>query len=434
MSPQIALLLCIFFIFSLFIISNRHQLRFPAPLWIPLIWVLIMASRPVSLWLNLGISSVSREAYLEGSPFDRTIYIIIIAIGLLILTRRKIAWANFLQANKWIIFLYIYCGISILWSDYQYTSLKRLIKDCGNLVMILVILSEPDPLEALRLIMRRCAYVLIPLSILLINYYPSLGRDYHIHTGEMMVLGVTTHKNALGGLCFISFLFLFSNLHTMLHNRTTSLDKKDVFVHVILLLLISWLLKLSNSVTPLLCLILSTSLFILIGLPIIRRNIKYVGIYAFIFVLCFIILQYVFNLAEVIIAGVGRDITLTGRTQVWHELINIGTDPLIGTGYDSFWLADISAKFQEKWHLNQAHNGYLEIYLNLGFIGLFFLTNVIVSAYRKSKLELISRFENGRFMTAFLFTVLTYNITEGIFMGLSLVWFCFLFIALTYPK
>ena len=42
--------------------------------------------------------------------------------------------------------------------------------------MILVILSEEDPANAIRTVFVRCAYVLIPLSILFIKYYPEVRR------------------------------------------------------------------------------------------------------------------------------------------------------------------------------------------------------------------------------------------------------------------
>jgi exopolysaccharide production protein ExoQ len=42
--------------------------------------------------------------------------------------------------------------------------------------MALVLLTEPDPEEALVRMMKRSAYVLLPVSVLFIKYYPELGR------------------------------------------------------------------------------------------------------------------------------------------------------------------------------------------------------------------------------------------------------------------
>jgi O-antigen ligase len=85
-------------------------------------------------------------------------------------------------------------------------------------------------------------------------------------------------------------------------------------------------------------------------------------------------------------------------------------------------------------HPNQAHNGYLETYLNLGVLGLCLLVGVIVSAYRKIKQELELNFEFGIFRLTLLIIVLLSNITEASFKGLSLMWFVFLLIGMEVPR
>ena len=42
--------------------------------------------------------------------------------------------------------------------------------------MALIVLTEPDPEEALIRLMKRCAYVVVPVSILFIKYYPRFGK------------------------------------------------------------------------------------------------------------------------------------------------------------------------------------------------------------------------------------------------------------------
>jgi O-antigen ligase len=79
---------------------------------------------------------------------------------------------------------------------------------------------------------------------------------------------------------------------------------------------------------------------------------------------------------------VGRDTTLTGRTNLWAELLREPINPLLGTGYQSFWPGPRTEYFWAKYsfHPNQAHNGYLETYLNGGFLGVCLLVAMIVSA------------------------------------------------------
>ena len=50
--------------------------------------------------------------------------------------------------------------------------------------MALIILSEAKPSAAVSSVLRRCAFVLLPLSIVFIKYFPWLGRGYSDWTGQ----------------------------------------------------------------------------------------------------------------------------------------------------------------------------------------------------------------------------------------------------------
>ena len=66
----------------------------------------------------------------------------------------------------------------------------------------LVILTELDPITAFRTIFVRVSYLLFPLSIVFIKYFPGIGRQ-SAHSGENMFTGVTTQKNSLGEMVFV---------------------------------------------------------------------------------------------------------------------------------------------------------------------------------------------------------------------------------------
>ena len=80
----------------------------------------------------------------------------------------------------------LFALLSVLWSDFPLVALKRWFRDLGNYLVILVVLSDPRPLEAVRALLRRLCYLLIPLSILLVKYYLplvellALDRRYRI--------------------------------------------------------------------------------------------------------------------------------------------------------------------------------------------------------------------------------------------------------------
>src|SRR5262249_21942731 len=124
----------------------------------------------------------------------------------------------------------------------------------GNYMIVLVVLSDPHPLEAVSTFLRRLSYVLISLSILLIKYYPSLGMQYSYWTGSPMYVGPTTSKNILGVVCLASGLFFFWDTVTRWSERKDRRTKGILFVNVGFLLASIWLLRLADSVTSRVCL------------------------------------------------------------------------------------------------------------------------------------------------------------------------------------
>ena len=133
----------------------------------------------------------------------------------------------------------------------------------------------------------------------------------------------------------------------------------------------------------------------------------------------------------------GRDTTLTGRTELWEDILNIASDhPILGVGYGSFWIGDLGNDLWERhiWRPTQGHNGYLDVYVELGIVGVFFLLLIIISSFRQIIRTLKSNFEYGRFRLVFLLVILLHNIAESSFLrGANNLWFIFLFVAINIP-
>ena len=132
----------------------------------------------------------------------------------------------------------------------------------------------------------------------------------------------------------------------------------------------------------------------------------------------------------------GKNETLTDRTEVWNDVLQIHINPFLGAGFESFWLGDRLKTMWAKWswHPNQAHNGYLETYLNLGLVGVFLLVGLFLATFWKSRRELLTNFQFGRFRLGFLLAIVAYNWTEAAFKNISATWFVFYIIALDYPR
>src|SRR5437868_14984547 len=95
-------------------------------------------------------------------------------MSVVVLAKRGCKVGKLLSANGAIVLFLLYCGASILWADYPDVTFKRWIKALGDLAMVLIVLTDEDPSAALKRLLARVGFVLIPASILLAKYYLSL--------------------------------------------------------------------------------------------------------------------------------------------------------------------------------------------------------------------------------------------------------------------
>ena len=103
-------------------------------------------------------------------------------------------------------------------------------------------------------------------------------------------------------------------------------------------------------------------------------------------------------------------------------------NPLIGSGFESFWLGDRLISLQARWgDIIQAHNGYLETYLNVGAIGLFLLLSCIISGLKKVSRSLTIEYKTATLSLCIIIILSLYNLTEASFYGIGVMWIMFLF-------
>ena len=401
-----------------------------AALWIPTLWVGILASRPVSAWLGSG-GSVDT---LEGSPLDRLFFFGMIFAALIVVSRRALSWQLVISRN-WPLFLfYGFLLVSVLWANSPEASFKRWFKEFGNIIVLLVILTEVNPQQAFRAVFVRCGYVLIPLSIVFIRYFPELGRRYNRHSGDMEAIGVTFQKNALGTMVLVCGLVLIWDWFERMRNDENRMGWIDRYLPVGFLTMGGYLLYQSDSKTSMMCLILGACVLAAAKLPVLRSRIGGLGLYALLAFGSYFVLDWLFGITEGLLQGMGRDTTFTGRTDVWRELLAVGTDPLLGTGFMSFWDDKFFQSKLPEWVAFSAHNGYLEVYLAGGVVGLIFLAIMLLGTGFKINRDLGwgNDYDVMRF-AAFLVTLVS-NFSESNFCTMTPMGFLFLLTAIGYAE
>jgi exopolysaccharide production protein ExoQ len=433
--PSVASCLTVAFIIFLFRRDIREKPNVSGALWLPLIWLVISCSRGLSLWLNIfGVQVSGAASVEEGSPLDAWFFFILIAAGVYVLSNRGVRLSEIVGNNQWLTIFLLYCLISIIWSDFPFVALKRWIKVIGHPIMALIVLTEPDPKEALTRLMKRCAYVVVPVSILFIKYYPELGRGFDRWTGEPFNTGITTNKNALGADCLILGFFFFWYLLQTWQTDRDRWRRNELRLIAGFLIGIWWLLSQAHSATAVTSLFVGALVVVLVGMRSINKNL--IGTYLLAALTLLVIAELTFGISGRFSETLGRGSGLSGRTLLWEALLGLHTNPIFGTGFESFWLGKRPEQLEGIfWFIpNEAHNGYLETYLTLGLIGVFLLLGLFVATFRKIRPELFRNFDWGRYRLGLLAAVILYNWTEAGFKTLNPIWFVFFLIALDYPR
>jgi exopolysaccharide production protein ExoQ len=434
MPPLIASAIFGALIWGLFRLERRPHPAVSPALWLPVAWMLLAGSRALAQWFNVGPAVEAPEQYLEGNPLDRLVLTALLATGLWVLSQRATQVRRILGANWPIVLFFIYAGVSIMWSDYSWVAFKRWIRASGNVVMILVILTEADPVAAVKRFLARTGFLLIPLSVLLIKYYPDLGRSYNMWTWTTHYVGVASGKNGLGFLCLVFGLASISGLLQSMRIADRKQRLRGLGIHCVILSMTLWLIVKANSMTSLACLIFGSLIICITSLRAMHK--QPTAIHCLVAVASLLALFGVLIGAQSdIVDMMGRDATLTGRTLLWDELLSMSRDPVLGTGFESFWLGDRMQSLWTRhwWRPDQAHNGYIEIFVNLGMVGLALLAVVVVAGYR----TVVQGFRHEPHLAglklAFFLAALVYNVTEAAFKGSSPVWICFLWASMSVP-
>jgi hypothetical protein len=394
---------------------------------VPVLWLWIVGSRAVSVWLGITPSDVT-DVQLDN-PLDRYVYLVLLLAGLTVLIYRGRKTIDTLAANWPILIFCAYCLVSVAWSDFPDVSFKRWIKALGDLVIVLIVVTDIDPKAALKRVLSRAGFVLLPTSVLLIKYYPSLGRGYSIWDGTPWNTGVTTNKNSLGVIVFVITLGAVWRTLMLLRSKGQPNRFRHLMAQATLLSFGVALLVMANSATSKACFALGATLMLATSLPAIRRRPR--AVHA-------LILMMILTAGLTMLLGGGADIAhalgrrsdLTGRTEIWDALIPMVPNPVIGAGFESFWLGPRLDKV--RYHflgnpLNEAHNGFLEVYLNLGWVGVGLISWMLISGYRRAAAAFRVDPAFGSLLLSYVAAAIIYNVTEAGFRMLGPNWIFLLF-------
>jgi O-antigen ligase len=192
-----------------------------------------------------------------------------------------------------------------------------------------------------------------------------------------------------------------------------------------------YLLKLCDSATSRACLVIAFVVILAAHSKAVRRRPGILTVTIPVVLLTYAFLFFGLGLSGTFAAAVGRT-SLSGRNEIWQIVLSQQADPLVGAGYESFWLGP---RLRRIWtagegHINESHNGYLEVYLNLGYLGLILLL-IFVGAVYRNICKRLKPFSSIASLSLAIWTVFViHNSTEADFRA-GLMWLTFALAALT---
>lgn len=336
-------------------------------------------------------------------------------------TAMQLLWAGIYAVVLWLLFrrrdwqpgrvirqnapVFILTGlalVSILWSTAELLTLRRGIALLGTTFFGLYLVTRFSTEELLRVVTYTLGLCSL-LSLLCCIFLPHLGihQDHH----ALAWRGVYENKNTLG--CLMALGVVAWIINALAEPRLRVLAGTGGTLSLFMLIM-------SESITSLLILI--GLLVIILLLYTFRRG--YTGAAVVMGTLAAAAAAGLVLQPELLLLLTGREANLSGRTDLWWAVWEATKQrPWLGYGYSAFWLG-WQGPSAHLWHTLHwtplhAHNGYLELWLQLGLVGVaVFAASLGVNLFRSFPMLKTENWP-GIFPCLFFVFMAVYNVTES---------------------
>lgn len=331
-------------------LMRQHPLRYAVVLMV-LLWISYSA-----IGFRNPLSPILHSDSFEGAALRQLLFssAAMTSLALMFFTRNI---GSTLTMNRSMLALSILVPVSILWSGETTLTLKRSILFLFGLITLYAIVhSSRQPVyRMLRIVTGSVA--VIALASLTIHF--AFGQAYTVNPMRPGLAGITTHPNNLAAIMSIGLLC------------SLGLQTKTAKGFILLRLAqaqISISLLMAQSITTLMTTLVAFALYALLVCNSYKRGAQQLLILSA-FVICSCIGWG--TLKSTIFEITGRDESLSGRDEVWKIVLLEGLKkPIFGSGYGAFWTEGKGRELVHTWNPRQSHNAYLDLWVDLGLIGL----------------------------------------------------------------
>lgn len=385
-------------------------------------------------WAFLGSTQFPDVSLFNGIAWGITPGLILVTAFMLGLVWQKgglLVLVRVLSNNRWLVLFILVSCLSLLWTVYLPATLYELsllLFSLAAAAYIAVHLRVQGFIAALT--WMACLATLVSLALVLYN-------DVGVMLNEPFVgswRGLFWHRNHAGSLmAFFNMLFLARFLWD------DGLRTGGRLLCAAFYLLTALHVFGSRSAAGILIfMFLNLSVAVFYFWLKLREKLVPAHYYVFFIGLAVGFLIFVSDL-EFFFGLLGRTANMTGRTPLWKDLLeNFYLEkPLLGYGYGALWMQESFRELMQSRHgwkypVYFADNGFLDILLNLGAIGLFLFLGMYMQAARRG-IQRIRETHSWKYI--FLFLVLLYVTVANVAYSFLLevdhfVWVCFIVVVM----
>jgi exopolysaccharide production protein ExoQ len=332
--------------------------------------------------------------------------VIFVIVSVLLLTRLK-AVVGLCSRQKLLVLIPLLAVASASWSQDPSSTLKNSVYLGINVLFAFYLYSRFSPQRLLQILLIVGSVSLV-LSIALPVSMPAYGLDNAV--GNNAWRGIYNTKNACAAMTtfFLAGAFYAPSL--------TLLGRLWRRMYICLSLV---LIFMSKSATSYILVVLLLIFVIMVKLAQrFRASDRATAIVLAILLMGSIVAAAIPSMSQILYAF-GKSSTLTGRTSIWHSaMAAVFKRPLLGYGYMAFWQpfsGRVNSVFLEnRWSVSGAHNGFLEVWLSLGAIGLALILFTFVRAIRDAASCLLRGSSPSlNWFASLIFLALVLNIDES---------------------
>ncbi|BAY61778.1 O-antigen polymerase [Calothrix brevissima NIES-22] len=367
--------------------------------------LLLYSGGPLTVIVSGGASQGDGEAAdLNTSSIQLVFMLIYLITVLLLLCRWKKAISILSQVSfSWIILLL--SALSIFWSAAPEVTLIRSVALLGTTLFGMYFATRYTLQEQLHL--AKWMFMLaIVLSLLFAVALPKFGIMGGVHSGTLR--GIYTHKNVFGKILSLA------GVNFLLSASTKKSNGKFLWFMFGLSIICLVMTRSSSSMLSFTSLIV-----IFLGLRILRSPIIAVPpVLSAIALICINLYLFIQNNLNTLLGSIGKDATLTGRGDLWPLIWDkIWQRPWVGYGFSGFWQGldgeSASVWYASQWTPPNAHNGFLDLWLDLGLLGIIiFFMGFFSLLFKCLKYIRITKTPEGFWPAICLFYLILINLTE----------------------